>query len=244
MGAIGGWKKPSKKWKKTMLNQAIHKKNLVVILKDIYADQAIAPFLGFKGGTAAYLFYGLDRFSVDLDFNLLDPQKEEMVFEKIKKIISTYGQTKEAHKKHYTLFFLLSYQTGLQNIKIEISRRASVARYENLLYLGIPMKVMAKEDMAAHKLLAMFDRLDRCNRDIYDVWFFLKNNWPVNKQIIEQISGKKFKVFTEECIVALEKTADSDILSGMGELLNNKQKDWARINLRKDAIFQLKLLIS
>ncbi len=227
-----------------MLDQAIHKKNLVDILKDIYADQAIAPFLGFKGGTAAYLFYGLNRFSVDLDFNLLDSQKEEIVFEQIKNIVSFYGQIKEVRKKHYTLFFLLSYQAGLQNIKIEISRRTSIARYENLLYLGIPMKVMVKEDMAAHKLLAMLDRLDRCNRDIYDVWFFLKNNWLINKQIIEQISGKKFELFIEECVAALEKTADSDILSGMGELLNNKQKDWVRANLRKDAIFQLKLLIS
>jgi len=38
-----------------------HKTILFQILKDIYSDSAIAPFLGFKGGTAALMFYGLDH---------------------------------------------------------------------------------------------------------------------------------------------------------------------------------------
>ena len=46
------------------------------ILKDIYTDVSIAPLLGFKGGTCAYLFYGLPRFSVDLDFDLLEVNEE------------------------------------------------------------------------------------------------------------------------------------------------------------------------
>jgi len=60
------------------LNASIHKNILLQILADIYSDNTIGPFLGFKGGTAAYLFYGLDRFSVDLDFDLLDKKKEIM----------------------------------------------------------------------------------------------------------------------------------------------------------------------
>ena len=44
-----------------------HKNVLIRILKDIFTDPTIGPVLGFKGGTAAYLFYGLNRFSVDLD---------------------------------------------------------------------------------------------------------------------------------------------------------------------------------
>ena len=61
-----------------------HKTILFQILKDVYSDTTIAPFLGFKGGTAALMFYGLDRFSVDLDFDLLDESKEDHVFEKVK----------------------------------------------------------------------------------------------------------------------------------------------------------------
>jgi hypothetical protein len=45
------------------LDIATHKTILFQILKDIYSDTNISPFLGFKGGTAALMFYGLDRFS-------------------------------------------------------------------------------------------------------------------------------------------------------------------------------------
>ena len=48
------------------LDISTHKTILFQILKDIYSNTRIAPFLGFKGGTAALLFYGLDRFSVDM----------------------------------------------------------------------------------------------------------------------------------------------------------------------------------
>jgi len=56
------------------------------VLKDIYTDADLAAYLGFKGGTALMLFYELPRFSVDLDFNLLQPEKNEIVYQKIRKI--------------------------------------------------------------------------------------------------------------------------------------------------------------
>jgi len=73
------------------LNTITHKNILIKILKDIYTDSTIGPLLGFKGGTAVYLFYNLNRFSVDLDFYLLDAEKEDYVFEQIKKILENYG---------------------------------------------------------------------------------------------------------------------------------------------------------
>ena len=72
------------------LDYAQHKNILIKILKDIVTNPTIGSALGFKGGTAAMLFYGLNRFSVDLDFDLLDPSKEERVFEKVKTILEEY----------------------------------------------------------------------------------------------------------------------------------------------------------
>ena len=81
------------------LDISTHKTILFQILKDMYSDTAISPFLGFKGGTAAVLFYGLDRFSVDLDFDLLDERKEDIVFERVTEIIQKYGVLKDSYKK-------------------------------------------------------------------------------------------------------------------------------------------------
>ncbi|MBU4299496.1 nucleotidyl transferase AbiEii/AbiGii toxin family protein [Patescibacteria group bacterium] len=220
-----------------------HKNILIKILKDIYTDNSIGPILGFKGGTASYLFYNLKRFSIDLDFDLLESEKEDYVFERIEKIISAYGKIKTKRKKHYTLFFELSYTDKDRNIKVEINRRNFGSRYEVASYYGISMKVMLREDMFANKIAAMYERLEKTNRDIFDVWFFLQNDWPINKDLVEKRVGMPFKEFLGKCIEKLEKLPERSILSGIGELLDEKQKTWAKANLKKDTIFLLKLML-
>ena len=59
-----------------MLDRDVHKTVLLQILKDIYTDGSLGPVLGLKGGTAAHFFYDLGRFSVDLDFDLLNAAKK------------------------------------------------------------------------------------------------------------------------------------------------------------------------
>lgn len=224
-----------------MLDRDKHKNILLQILKDIYTDISLGPLLGFKGGTAAYLFYNLGRFSADLDFDLLDETKEDYVFEKIEKIISEFGTIKEKRKKKHTLFFILSYSEEAQNIKIEINIRSFGSEYKLKNYLGISMLVMKKEDMFAHKLVAMTERSRTANRDIFDVWFFLKNNWDISKEIVEKRTEMKFKDYLKKCIKLVGDLPERGILSGMGELLDEKTKTWARENLKKDTLFLLKL---
>jgi len=223
------------------LDTSKHKNILIKILKDVYTNTSIGPILGFKGGTAAYMFYELSRFSIDLDFDLLDENKEDFVFQKVEEIARSYGRVKENRKKRFNLFLLLSYEDGAPNIKIEINRRTFGSRYEMKSYFGIPMLVMIREDMFAHKLVAMYERIGKANRDIFDVWFFLQHDWPIHKEIVEKRTGMPFRDFVQKCVDALEKMPDRGILAGMGELLDEKQKAWAKINLRKDAIFLLKV---
>lgn len=226
-----------------MLNIEKHKGILIRILKDIYTDNTLGPVLGFKGGTAALLFYGLNRFSVDLDFDLLDQVQEDYVFERVGKIVAAYGKIKDQRKKHFTLFYELSYSDADHNIKVEISRRGLVSKYHVMNYFGISMNVMVKEDMFANKLVALYERAERANRDIFDVWFFLQNIWPINKELVEERTGMIFKKFVAKCIERLEKISGRAILSGMGELLDAKQKVWARAKLKKEAIFLLKVML-
>jgi predicted nucleotidyltransferase component of viral defense system len=229
------------------INRTIHKNILIKILKDIYSDSYIGPFLGFKGGTAAYLFYNLNRFSVDLDFDLLNKEKEDYVFEYIKKIMENYGVLKQAVKKRYNFLYILSYrdkEVDAQNVKLEINRREFGSKYKLMTYFGISMKVMVREDMFAHKFCAMYERIGKTNRDIFDVWYFLQNEWPVNRKIIEERTGMKFNDFIKKCIDLLEKMSNQNILSGIGELLDEKQKDWVRTKLKSETIFLLKLYIN
>ncbi len=225
------------------LDISTHRTILFQILKDIYSDTTISPFVGFKGGTAALMFYGLDRFSVDLDFDVLDEAQTDYIFEKMMTIIQKYGKIKDSHKKRHNLFCLLSYEDKAHNVKIEINRRQFGSRYEIKTYLGISMLVMVQEDLFAHKLMAMYERIGKTSRDIYDVWFFLTNRFPINKTIVEQRAGISFERLIGKCVKKLEKMNNRHILDGMGELLTNGQKDWARAKLREETIALLKLQI-
>lgn len=225
------------------LDRNLHRNIMINILKDIYADTSIGPVLGFKGGTAAFLFYQLNRFSVDLDFDLLDSSQEDYVFEKVSAILEKYGIFRDKQKKRKTLLFMISYQENLQNVKVEINRVESISRYEPRSFLGISALVMVKEDMFANKLLAMVARIGKTNRDIFDVWFFSKNNWNFNSEIIEKRSGKKVLDFLREAENVLEKMSDRNILAGLGELIDEKQKIWVKTELKKDTLFFLRLAI-
>lgn len=221
---------------------AKHKHILLQILKDLYTDTSIAPYLGFKGGTAAMMFYDLPRYSVDLDLDLLDEAKEAEVFAKVHQIVAEYGEIKDSRNKKNTLLHIISYNAASQNIKVEVNRRQFGSRYEMKTLLGISMLVMKQEDMFAHKLVAMYERVGKTSRDIFDVNFFAKNNWPINQEIVESRTGMSFHETVIECIKMLEKMNNKHILDGLGDLLRDAQKDSARAKLKSDTIFQLNLL--
>lgn len=226
------------------LDYSKHKNILLQILKDIYSDTSIAPYLGFKGGTAALMFYDLPRNSVDLDFDLLDETKETEVFEKVNKIIKEYGKITDSHVKRFNLTNIISYDPKAQNIKVEINRRQFGSRYELKTLLGISMLVMVKADMFAHKLMAMYERIGKTSRDIFDVYHFYKNGWDINRSIVEGRAGILFKEVLSKCIDMLEKMDNKHVLDGLGELLSEPQKDWARAKLKSETIFLLKVALS
>ena len=94
---------------------------MVQILKDIYSDIELSNYLGFKGGSALMFFYDLPRFSVDLDFNLLDPSKEESVYQKVRSILLKYGTIADEAKKFYGPVVVLDYGYSERKLKVEIA---------------------------------------------------------------------------------------------------------------------------
>jgi hypothetical protein len=225
------------------LNYPKHKNILLQILKDIFSDTSISPYLGFKGGTAALMFYGLNRNSVDIDLDLLDESKELEVFEKIQKIATSYGKIIYSRIKRFNLVTIVAHDVKSQNIKIEVNRRNFDSKYEMRTLLGISMLVMTQDDMFANKLMAMYERVGKTSRDIYDVYFFAKNNWPLNKELVENRAKMPFSEVVNKCLELLEKMDNRHILNGLGEMLSGSQKDWARAKLKSETIFFLMALL-
>lgn len=223
-----------------MLSINRHKYFLLQILKDIYSDLELANYLGFKGGTALMFFYDLPRFSIDLDFDLLNADREDLVFNKVRRIILKYGSIFDEAKKYYGPLIVLDYGIGERKLKIEISKRRFDNRYEIKNLLGFNVKVLSISDMFAHKLCALLDRSTTINRDIFDTWFFLQRQTPVNKAIIEFRMKVPFETHIENCIKQLENLKSKSLLDGLGELMEVNMKSFVRTKLLAETIMHLK----
>lgn len=224
-----------------MLDPIKHKTVLVTILNDIYKNIVLRKTLGFKGGTAAMLFYQLPRLSVDLDFDLLNPQKEALVFAQVPRLLKSLGTIKDSRRKRYTLFFLLNYQPGQRNVKIEISRRQTSSQYQIRNLLGVSMPVMEQNSMTANKIAAILTRKAPAARDYFDLWFFLKSGWNIDPQIVKDRTQLDLNQALAATLKQAQQREAKFFLVGMGELLDPSQKNWVKNNLLKELEFQLKL---
>jgi predicted nucleotidyltransferase component of viral defense system len=213
-----------------------HKFFLLQILKEIYSDIELANSLGFKGGTALMFFYSLPRFSVDLDFNLLEIAKEKVVYQKVKKILLKYGKIFDEAQKFYGPIIVLDYGFGERKMKVEISNRLFENHYELKNLLGINVKVMVLPDMFAHKLCALLDRSELTNRDIFDTFFFMQRRTPINKKIVESRMNMPLTEYIQKCIESLENTSSKGMLNGLGELMDEATKKFVRTKLRAETI--------
>lgn len=211
-----------------------HKINLTNLLIDIFKDEILGTTLGFKGGTAAMLFYGLPRFSTDLDFDLLNEDYMGTV-ERMTQLLSKKYIIKDQSIKQNTLFWLLSYGDGLTNIKVEISTREKpYDKYELKTFYGIKLRISMVGDMIANKMVAASERRVMANRDLFDIHYFLGNVYTneINYKIIKYRTGKdpqEFYTFLYDFASSIE---NKNILNGLGEVLKKSQRDWVKTKLK------------
>ena len=216
-----------------------HKFFMLQLLKDIFSDALLSSVLAFKGGTASMFFHNLPRFSTDLDYNLLDSDKEKEAYKRLRRIVLKYGNIHDEAIKHYGIIIVLDYGIGERKLKIEISNRLYDNHYEILNYLGLQMRVMVKEDMFAHKLCALLDRTEITSRDVFDCWFFLKERTSINKAIVESRMGMSIEQYIDKCIERVKDISEKSLISGLGELTDGEMKNFVRKGLKNELIILL-----
>lgn len=218
-----------------MLDKNIHRQILFQILKDIF-ESNFSKHLAFKGWTACYFLHGLDRFSTDLDFDLLDGTSK--IDDEVINILKKYGTIKKWNK------IVLSYANDADNIKIDINRSIwKNNTYEIKNFFGTDIRVQTKDTIFANKLVALTER--NTNRDIYDVYFFFKNRWEINEKIILERTGKTKKELFGIIVEKLKNLWNNyKILDGSGEVLDSKQKAFVKEKLVKELIGVLEFQVS
>ena len=224
-----------------MLNKDMHRQKMYNILVDIFSSD-LWKYLAFKWGTACYFFHKLDRFSTDLDFDLIIDYKS--IDNDIIEILKKYWDIK---KGNYNI--KLSYGKNDMNIKIDINRNIwKNNSYEIINFYWTDIRVQDKATIFANKLVALIERL--ANRDIYDVYFFIKNSFDINEQIILERTWKTKKELFTEIIKKLKKLWENTswwykILDWLWEVLKDeKHKSFVKNKLVKELIGLLEFKIS
>jgi len=78
------------------------------------------------------------------------------------------------------------------------------------------------------------------NRDIFDIWFFMKNQFPVNAKIVETRMNMTYSEYLQAYIDSLEMMNNKGLLQGLGELMDSEMKKFVRTKLLPETIGLLK----
>lgn len=224
-------------------NQELHKQLLIKILVGIFKE--LGGKLGFKGGTCAYLFYELPRISFDLDLDLLSPfEKKDVGI--LKAMLAKKAIIRDFKDKRFTVFFLLDYKKDAPNIKVEFNKRIWANNtYKPVWFLGVEMRIADESTILTNKLVALSDRRMPVARDLFDAYYFLKLGFRMNEKLIMERTGKTLEEYIEFLVPFVERTYnEKNILHGLGEVLEEKQKEWVKKELIQDMVKELKKLFS
>lgn len=218
-----------------------HKLYMAQILSLIFKDKDLCNVVGFKGGTALMFFHNLPRFSTDLDFNLLDVSKQDVVYNKVRQILLRFGTIDDEAKKLYGPILVLNYGKGERMLKVEISNRQYDNHYETRTLAGTDIRVLTVPDMFAHKLCAMGERLSP--RDVFDVWFFLQQmHASVNENIIKERTGKTVSEYAAWCSQRVREASPKLLMQGLGEVIDDtRTKNFVKTKLIEETAQALEL---
>ena len=208
--------------------QARHEAYMYRLLAEILDDKYLVANSFFKGGTCARMLGYLDRFSVDLDFDIkgdVDKKKFREILYSIFKNLDI--EIKDESKKALQFFLKYPAPSGKRNtVKIEFLDKIFKAnKYESKYLSPIERTAMCQtiETMFAHKLIALIDRYKQggsiAGRDVYDIHYFFLQGYNYNSQVIIERTGvsvleyfQKLKEFVENRITRKILEEDLNIL--------------------------------
>lgn len=187
--------------------RAYHKAQLYRLLIKLIDDKQVCPNIFFKGGTCCAMLGFLDRFSVDLDFDLKKGSNKNALRNKLHLIFKEINLAiKDESKKALQFFLKYKAPKGQRNtINLEIlDNPFESVDYKPQYLKDIDRTVICQtiESMFANKLVALTDRYKKrktiAGRDIYDIHYFFSQGFDYKEEIIKERTGKDAIIYLKE----------------------------------------------
>jgi predicted nucleotidyltransferase component of viral defense system len=176
--------------------------------------------LVFGGGTMLRLCFGLNRFSVDLDFWIMKDIDTKRLFKELKEYLSNFYILKDATNKFYTLLFEIKSKDYPRSLKIEIRKEKKKIKTEQVIAYSkyantqVFLKVISLEEMMKAKIEAFLGRKEI--RDVFDIEFLLKKGVDIDAS--SQTLRKIFK--------GIDSLNKRDYAVKLGSLLEEGQRNY------------------
>lgn len=132
----------------------------------------------FTDGTMLRLCYGLQRYSLDLDFWLYKKVDIENYFTRLEDYLGKYYYIRDAENKFYTMIFEIKSKDFPRSLKIEIRKKVENVRVEfSIAYskyssTQVMVRTLSLDEVMKSKIEAFLDRKEI--RDVFDIEFLLK----------------------------------------------------------------------
>ncbi|MCD6277053.1 nucleotidyl transferase AbiEii/AbiGii toxin family protein [candidate division WOR-3 bacterium] len=176
--------------------------------------------LVFYGGTMLRLCYGLNRFSVDLDFSLRNKVDTSEFFGALLDDLKLSYVVVDSANKFYTILYEIKSPTYPRSLKIEIRKEIKDVRVERAIAYSrftnrqVMVNVVSLLDMMVLKIEAFISRKEI--RDLFDIEFLLKRgiSLPEDINILKKLD------------VLIDKLTDKDYKVKLGSLLEPEDRKY------------------
>ncbi|MBI2465482.1 nucleotidyl transferase AbiEii/AbiGii toxin family protein [Candidatus Shapirobacteria bacterium] len=171
----------------------IHKVHLLRVLTKIVDNPILSQSLYFKGGTCASMQNILDRFSVDLDFDINPKSNENTLRTEFHTIFKKLDFTLDQESQNALEFFLKYKNDPNQRNTLKIDALNFQVKSNLYAPVFLPeinriVNCQTKETIFANKLVAIKDRFDKHEsiacRDLYDIHHFFMIGLQYRSEII------------------------------------------------------------
>jgi predicted nucleotidyltransferase component of viral defense system len=229
---------------------SLHRMHLYRLLSEIADNHIISQNIYFKGGTCASMLGYLDRFSIDLDFDIKNKGKSLLIDRELRKIFNQLDLELKQKSKN-ELFYVVKYQSAEKSrnsIKISIMSDVTKSNiYVSQFFQPIDryLNCQTIETMFSHKLISLTDRYKKyktiAGRDLYDIHYFFLQGYRYNPKIIKERTKKDIKKYLTELIVFIEKKVTDEVINqDLNNLLPYERFSKIRKILKKETIMMIK----
>jgi len=166
------------------------------------------------------LCYGLNRFSVDLDFWLIRKINVKKFFNEVKKSLEQFYTVSDAENKFYTLLYEIKHKNFPRCLKIEIRKESKKVQTEKVIAYSryansqVLLTAVSLKDMMVAKTEVFIQRKEI--RDVFDIEFLLKKGitLPDDDMVLKKVND------------VIDSLTKKNYTVKLGSLLENDQRKY------------------